>query len=127
MLEAGSLHIHWYEGDPNFGQAALNGAQAGLTSISALMALDLTPAVDVFIYATQEDLRGTLVLGGEDWVAGHADPALGVVMVAVEPDAEQNITLERRLPHELMHVMMYRSVGAGYHNLPAWLREGTAT
>jgi hypothetical protein len=26
-----------------------------------------------------------------------------------------------------MHIMMYRSVGAGYNNLPAWLREGTAT
>jgi hypothetical protein len=26
-----------------------------------------------------------------------------------------------------MHVMLYRRVGAGYNNLPAWLREGTAT
>jgi len=126
-LEAGTLHIHWYSGETSFGQAALNAAQAGLGSISALMPLDLAQSIDIFIYATQEDLRGTLVLGGEDWVAGHADPALEVVMVAVQPDAEQNITLERRIPHELMHVMLYRSVGAGYGNLPAWLREGTAT
>ena len=48
-------------------------------------------------------------------------------MVVIEPGAEQSITLEQRIPHELMHVMMYRSVGAGYNNLPAWLREGTAT
>jgi hypothetical protein len=26
-----------------------------------------------------------------------------------------------------MHVMLYRSIGPGYNNLPAWLREGTAT
>lgn len=126
-LEAGLLKVHWYNGDPNFGQAALNAGQAGLISIAAWMPLDLTQPVDVFIYANSDDLRGTLVLGGEDWVAGHADPALGVVMVVIEPGTQQNITMEQRIPHELMHVMTYRSVGAGYNNLPAWLREGTAT
>jgi len=49
------------------------------------------------------------------------------VMVVIEPGVEQGIALEQRVPHELMHVMLYRRVGAGYDNLPAWLREGTAT
>jgi hypothetical protein len=35
--------------------------------------------------------------------------------------------MERGIPHELMHVMTYRSLGAGYSNLPAWLSEGLAT
>jgi hypothetical protein len=126
-LEAGSLKVHWYAGDAKFGQAALNAAQAGLGSISALMPVDTTQPAEVFIYASSEDLRGTLVLGGEDWVGGHANPALGVAMVLVEPGTEQSITMEQRIPHELMHIMMYRSVGAGYRNLPAWLREGAAT
>jgi hypothetical protein len=91
------------------------------------MPLDLSHPIEVFVYANPEDLRGALVLGGEDWVAGHADPALGVVMVAIGPDAEQSLNLEQRIPHEMMHVAMYRSVGAGYNRLPAWLREGTAT
>jgi hypothetical protein len=26
-----------------------------------------------------------------------------------------------------MHIMMYRAVGPGYHNVPVWLREGMAT
>jgi hypothetical protein len=126
-LETGTLKVHWYGGDANFGRAALNAARAGMESIHALMPLDLTQPIDVFIYLNSEDLRGTLVLGGEDWIAGHADPALGVVMVAIEPGAEQSISLEQRIPHELMHVVMYRSVGTGYNSLPAWLREGTAT
>ena len=126
-LEADTLHVHWYNGDSSFGQAALNAAQAGLTSIGAWIPLDLRQPIDVFIYANSDVLRGTLVLGGEDWVAGHADPALGVVMVVIEPGTEQGITMEQRIPHELMHVMTYRSVGTGYTNLPAWFREGTAT
>ena len=125
-LEAGALRVKWYNGDANFGQAALEAAQAGLQSISTFVPLDLAQPIEVFIYANADDLRGTLAPGGQDWVAGHANPALGVVMVVIEPGAEQSILMEQRIPHELMHVMLYRQVGAGYPNIPIWLREGIA-
>ena len=126
-LESGTLRVNWYQGDASFGQAALDTAQSGLASIGKLISLDLARPTEIYIYANANDLRGTLALGGEEWVAGHVGPALGVVMVVIEPGAEQGITMEQRIPHELMHVMLYRSVGAGYNNIPAWLREGTAT
>jgi len=126
-LEAGSLGLHWYSGDMNFGQAALNAAQTGLQSISALLPLDLARPVDIFVYANVSDLRGTYYSESDAWAAGHANSAVGVVMVVIEPGANQGILMEQRIPHELMHVMLYRSIGAGYNNLPAWLREGTAT
>ena len=105
-LEAGTLRVNWYHGDANFGQAALGAAQAGLRSISTLMPLDLVQPIEVFIYANTDDLRGAVAPGGEDWVAGHADPARGVVMVVIEPGAEQSILMEQRIPHELMHVIL---------------------
>ena len=126
-LEAGSIRLHWYKGDSNFGQAALNTAQSGLQSISGLLPLDLARPVEIFIYANVGDLRGTLYSESDEWVAGHANSAVGVVMVLIEPGPNQSIVMEQRIPHELMHVMLYRSIGAGYNNLPAWLREGTAT
>ena len=125
-LEAGALRVNWYRGDTNFGQAALEAAQAGLQSISTFMPLDLAQPIEVFIYANLDDLRLTLDPGSQGWVAGHANPALGAVMVVIEPGAEQRILMEQRIPHELMHVMLYRRVGAGYSNIPAWLREGMA-
>jgi hypothetical protein len=126
-LESGPLKVHWYQGDVSFGQAALDTAQASLESIARLIPPDLEEPVEIFVYANTDDLRGALGSDSENWVAGHADPALGVVMVVIEPSAEQRITMEQRIPHELLHVMLYRSVGAGYNNLPAWLREGMAT
>ncbi|MGB8982298.1 MAG: peptidase MA family metallohydrolase [Anaerolineales bacterium] len=126
-LTAGPLQVNWYNGDANFGQTALNAGQAGLQAISTLMPLDLTQPLDLYIYASSDDMRGTLVAGGEDWVAGHADPAMGVAMIVIPPGPDQNILMEQRIPHEIMHVMLYRRVGAGYVNLPAWLREGLAT
>src|SRR6266498_2376249 len=35
--------------------------------------------------------------------------------------------MEERIAHELMQVMLYRAVGVGYTNIPAWLNEGMAT
>ena len=126
-LEAGSIRVNWYNGDQNFGEAALNTAQSGLQSISGLLPLDLARPVEIFIYANAGDLRGTLYSESDEWVAGHANSAVGVVMVVIEPGPNQSLVMEQRIPHELMHVMLYRSIGAGYKDLPAWLREGTAT
>lgn len=126
-LESGSVQVNWYNGDASFGQAALNAAQSGLESISKVMPLDLTQPVEIYIYANTSDLAGTLYPESSEWVAGHTNSAVGVVMVLIEPGANQGIFMERRIPHELMHVMLYRRVGAKYNELPAWLREGTAT
>lgn len=117
--------MHWYQGDESFGRAALNAAQEGLQSVGEFVPLDVGQPIDIFIYASGDDLRAA-VGPGEDWVAGHADPARGVIMLAIEPGASQGILMDQRIPHELMHVMLYRNLGPGYRNLPAWLREGMA-
>ena len=121
------LKVHWYEGEPDFGQAVLESAQAGLDSIGRYLPVQLDRPIELFVYASMDDLQSELVSGGEKWVAGHADPALGIVKVVIEPGAEQGILMEQRIPHELMHVMLYRQVGAGYEDIPVWLREGLAT
>lgn len=123
MLESAAIRVHWYNGDEQFGVAALNAAHAGLQNIRGLFAPNLSQPVDIFLYASENDLLGTLY-DAEAWAAGHADSAAGVVMVTVEPGADQSIVMEQRIPHELMHVLLYRQVGAGYGNIPAWLREG---
>jgi hypothetical protein len=126
-LESGMLRVSWYAGEAGFGQAALRAAEAGLESVSRLIPADLSQPVEFFIYETMRDLQGTLSPGSQSWIAGHADPALGVVMVAIEPGPDQQMTLEQRLPHELMHVMLYRAADHGYENIPAWLNEGMSS
>lgn len=124
-LEADSLKIHWYNAGEDFGLAALNAAQAGLQTIGAFFVPDLSQPIEIYLYASESDLRGALA-GVEAWAAGHADSAAGVITVTIEADAEYKIVMEQRIPHELMHVLLARQIGAGYRNLPAWLREGMA-
>jgi hypothetical protein len=119
-----SFHIFWYNGDAEFGPLALNAAQAGAQKIAEFLPLINSVPIEIYIYDNESDLRGALYGAGEAWAAGHADSPAGVVMVTIEAGANQNILMEQRIPHEIMHVMLYRQVGDGYKNIPAWLREG---
>ena len=123
-LESNGLRVFWYAGDSTFAQNAMNAALAGTRAINEIFPIDLNQPIDIFIYSSQNDLA---FLGAETWTAGHANAALGVVLVAIEPSLDQSLQMDRRIPHELMHVLLYRHIGAGYNNLPAWLREGLAT
>ncbi len=124
QLESNGLRVFWYSGDSTFAQNALNAALAGARAINEIFPVDLNQPIDIFIYPSQNDLA---ILGAETWTAGHADPALGVVLVVIEPGLEQSLQMDQRIPHELMHVMSYRHIGEGYNNVPIWLREGLAT
>ena len=127
LSEGQSIRVHWVQGGDDFGQAALDAARSGLEAINQIVPVTLDAPVDVYVYASIGDLQGALALGGQPWLAGHADPALGVAMVSVAPGETQSIELQRQIPHELAHVMLYRYSEAGYGHLPAWLNEGVAS
>ncbi len=126
-LTDGPINAHWYEGDDAFGHAALDAARGGLQFVNQIVPVSLNNPLDVYVYASAGDLQSALQLGGRSWVAGHADPTLGVVMVSAAPGSTQTIELQRQIPHELAHVMLYRNLGAGYNRLPVWLNEGIAS
>ncbi len=123
----GLLRMHWYEGDPAFGAALLDAASRGMNQAATLVSSANLAPVDVYVYATAPDLQGALYLGGETWTGGHANPKLNAVMAVVAPGPTQGIEMETLLPHELAHVLLYRSVGEGYTRLPIWLNEGIAS
>jgi hypothetical protein len=61
-----------------------------------------------------------------NWVAGHADPELGIIAVPLPAGADQPMLVEQRVPHELMHVLLYLKEGDAYSRIPTWLNEGLA-
>jgi hypothetical protein len=126
-LSAGSVKVHWYNGDEMFGQTALDAARTGLQNIGQIFPLSFNSPVDVYIYATFDDLVSSLTLGGRQWEAGHADPSIGVAMLAAAPGDTQSIDLQRLVPRELTHIILYRSLGNGFNHLPTWLEEGIAS
>jgi hypothetical protein len=122
-----NVTMHWYAGDDTFGAAALDTAGAGMLAMNEFIPISLSDPVDVYIYSNVNDLQSTLQLGGEDWVGGSANPKIGVVLVAIAPGENQAIDMATKIPHELTHVMLYRSIGEKYALQPTWLVEGIAS
>ncbi|MDX9992485.1 MAG: peptidase MA family metallohydrolase [Anaerolineales bacterium] len=126
-LADGNLRVHWYAGDLAFGQAALDAARSGAERTSRLLSKNISQPIDIYIYANSNDLKATIDASGRAWVGGHASPDLNIVFVSIQPGAEQSINMERKIPHELAHILTYVAAGERYPLLPIWLREGIAT
>jgi len=125
-LERGAIIAHWYSGDLTFGQYVADTGFQSLDRVSRFINAPLPPKVDVYVYANLNDLQSSLRLMGRNWVSGHADPKIGVVMVTASPDLIGRADLERDVPHELAHIMIYQATVAGYDRMPVWLDEGLA-
>ena len=83
--------------------------------------------MDIYAYASAKDMQEILQSIKKNWIGAHADPDLGVMVLSLPEGPEQRLEMERQIPHELMHILLYKMVGAGYVNLPAWLSEGLAS
>jgi hypothetical protein len=120
----GPFRVFWYSGDVVFAQQVLDVARAGYSRIQSLIPVVDPKPVDIYVYSNAQEMQETLDLAGRNWVAGHADPDLGVVVISLPPGPEQQLLTEQRVPHELMHIILYQTLGESYSNLPTWLNEG---
>jgi hypothetical protein len=125
-LEAAPFEVFWYEGDTAFGQEILNAAQEGMQKTQGFLPVPAPEAVSIYVYASASELQTALRLTGETgaWIAGHASPELGAVLVTLPPGPAQTYEIKRQVPHEVAHVLLYEWLGDEYYNLPQWLREG---
>jgi hypothetical protein len=126
-LEALPLRLHAYGSNTASLQSLFDIARQGLEKINILIGALPTQEIDVFVYDNGLDMQSTLRLANVKWIAGHADPWLGVVVVTLPPGPMQMELSRQRIPHELMHILLYQSLGSGYQNIPSWLNEGLAS
>jgi hypothetical protein len=125
-----SLTVHWIEGhgDLIFGQTALDIATASMQEINAELRAPLPLPTDIYIYDTQQNLKGAMLLTGRKWVSGQAHPELGVVLVAISDKEGYKSHMMRDIPHEITHLLVYQAATPiGYRYVPEWLDEGLAT
>jgi hypothetical protein len=116
--------VYWYEGDISFAQGILDVAREGLIQAQGIMPLQILPNISIFVYGNSDQIPKT---PGNDWIAGHAYPDLGLIVVSIPDGPDKRLEMERQVPHELMHVLLYQTTRLGYKNLPNWLNEGLAT
>jgi len=121
------FRVYWYEGEVTLARDVLDAAEAGREQVLELLQRPKNnQQISIYLYASQDALQSTLALSDASWVGGHADPELGAVVVALPPGADRDLEIQRQVPHEVTHVMLYRFMGSGYQYLPRWVSEGIA-
>ena len=128
VLDEAPFRIHWYAGSLEIAQVVADVAHSGLERIQSLLTTpSLQDRIDIYVYNSAREMQTALDPTGQVGIAGHADPDLGVMIVALPPGPDQRALMEQRVPHELMHVLLYRKVGPEYAKIPLWLNEGLAS
>lgn len=126
-IDGGPFTIHWYHGDLSFGEEVLNVSLEALMSTQELLVVLFPQHMDVYVYDDFQALQAALPDGGQDWLAGRADPVGGVILVSLPPGPDQRLEMERQIPHELMHIGLNYTDSHAYANLPTWFNEGLAS
>jgi len=119
--------VYWVDGDILFGQTALNTGIEALDEIYRDLQAPAPGVIRIYIYPSEEDLRSALYLGGYDWAGGQARPELGVVLVGIPNDMMATGEMQRLIPHELTHLLVYQAAGRTLDRVPPWLDEGLAS
>lgn len=124
----GRVRLHTVVDRPQYVQTALEVIQTSLQRIETQLEAEPLAQVDLYLYPSSEDLRAALEMAGRNWAGGQARPELGVILVAIPDDNRALSRMERDIPHELTHLVVYSVTGPeGYRHVPAWLDEGLAT
>ncbi|MDQ3929187.1 MAG: peptidase MA family metallohydrolase [Chloroflexota bacterium] len=122
----GRVTVNWYDGGEGFGWTLLGEATGALDRLEKDIDAGLTRPAEVWVYASQDDLLDALPRNIPEWVGGKAFPPLALVMVAIPDDEYAEYEIQRTVPHELSHLVLYQATRNPYNTPPAWLDEGLA-
>lgn len=127
-LERSPFTLRWHNGDLAFAESIIRAAELGVSRAQALLPLPAPSEITFQIYDNPADVQLVAQSAGYSWVAGHSDPASDFVLLSLPPGVQQSLEIERQVPHEVAHLMLYQALGAdAYDRLPPWLDEGIAS
>jgi hypothetical protein len=121
----GSVTLYWYEGDDAFADELMDAVYAALSRLADNTGAELEDPVRLYIYASADDLRGSMIFP-QEWTGGVAFTEYGVVTIGIAPDSYGLDWGKRAIAHELTHLVVHQVTFNPYNILPVWLDEGLA-
>ncbi|MGH2533897.1 MAG: peptidase MA family metallohydrolase [Thermomicrobiales bacterium] len=116
--------VYSYNGNDAFSDLILESAQGTIDRLRTEFGVDEVPPVRIWAYRSAEDFRGTQLSNSESWIAGTAYPQYRVIL-AVLPEGDR-YEVERIVPHEISHQVLYEATRNPFNTTPIWLDEGLA-
>jgi hypothetical protein len=123
-LAVGQLSLLWYKGSQSFAEELMAACQQALERLAEDTGVYLEKPINLYIYASTEDLRGAMIFP-QEWTGGVAFTEYGIIAIGV-PLTELDWG-KRALAHELGHTVTHQLTFSPYGAvLPTWLDEGLA-
>lgn len=123
-LAVGHLSLLWYKGSQSFAEELMAACQQALERLAEDTGVYLEKPINLYIYASTEDLRGAMIFP-QEWTGGVAFTEYGIIAIGV-PLSELDWG-KRALAHELGHTVTHQLTFSPYGAvLPTWLDEGLA-
>jgi hypothetical protein len=123
QLHQGLIQVNWYNRPISFGQAVMSQVSTNIQRISNDLGGKLNRPINVWIYQSSDDFKGSLPADEHEWVGGIAFPRANAAAIVVENLSD--ITLQRDMPHELTHLIFHQLINQGI-TAPTWFDEGLA-
>ncbi len=122
-ISGGSITVHWYEGGQAYGEDMLNSAVGSLQHIDGLIDLAPDGMIDLFLYASYEDMRDA-ILFEPGWTGGQSYGEHNIIILGV-PEGYEDWG-KAAIAHELMHNVVDRFTFSCLVRIPTWVHEGLA-
>jgi len=122
-LVEGKVTVYWYRGTALFAEEIMSAVQKALDWLMQDTGVYLTEPIEIYIYGSSEDLRGSMIFP-QEWTGGVAFTRYGRIAIGI---STSNLEWGRRaITHELTHMVVHQMTLNPYNALPTWLDEGMA-
>lgn len=123
-LNTGQISLFWYESSRSFAEKLMAASQQALANLAEDTGVQLGKTVNIYIYASNQDLRGAMIFP-QEWTGGAAFTEYSIIVLGISP--KQLDWGTRALAHELGHLVTHQIAFSPYGaTLPTWLDEGLA-
>jgi hypothetical protein len=123
----GNINVHWYDGDIQVAQQALDIAADGMSRARQDIQVEAVQPLDIYFYANVDDLGPALPPNVPPDMEALTLNEMNVILTLFSPEATHIPVLKRVLPHEVTHALIHQATQSDYDRVPMWLAEGLAT
>ena len=122
VLENEFVRLYWHDQDADFGQHFFDLATETVGALGA--EFDVTPddVTAIVIYNSHRELMEVLREGSAEWTGAVTFGESGCIAIGLG-DMEW---MNRVVPHELTHAVLYMVTKPPFGDIPRWLHEGLA-
>jgi hypothetical protein len=121
-VTSGPVTVYWYSGSEAFASRVAALAHETYQQLANQFQVAVSP-IEIYSYSGTGDLVGALPRGSAEWIGGQTFPSHGIILVALDNNEGE---MNRVIPHEVAHVVLWVASRNPYNDLPRWLDEGLA-